>query len=216
MMADIDRRHLAFTAGFANLVTDALQVFDFAARDQHRRSGCRELLGYRLANPGSAAGDDGNLAFDTKWILHNETPNGNREYIALIVRHSERQGLVLNASALTRATTINVVAAASPGLRLATWSPAVGEAIGTLRFSREKISEEFGIRTLTRLALRSMFAPSPDARGLASASPEGRGYCQKAGEEAVMRRRRWLRCLVRGVILSRKCGVLRVSTLRWT
>src|SRR5208282_714851 len=70
-VADVDLSHLAFTACFANFVAHALEVFELAARDQHRRAAQRELLGDRLANSGSATGHDRNLAFDTEWILQN-------------------------------------------------------------------------------------------------------------------------------------------------
>src|SRR5208282_5385288 len=70
-IADVNLSHLAFAACFANLVADALEVFDLAARDQHRCTAQRELLADRLADSGSATGHDRNLAFDTEWILQN-------------------------------------------------------------------------------------------------------------------------------------------------
>ncbi len=91
-VADVDLRHLAFAAGLADFVAHALEVLDLAARDQHRRSALRELLGDRLADPGSAAGHDGNFAFDTEWIVQNENflRWGSIGFIALLRSVGER------------------------------------------------------------------------------------------------------------------------------
>src|SRR5260370_23360202 len=71
-VADVNLGHLAFAAGLADFVAHALEILDLAARNQHRRSACRELLGDRLANPGAAAGHNRNFAFYTEWIVQNE------------------------------------------------------------------------------------------------------------------------------------------------
>src|SRR5258705_4678188 len=91
-VADVNRGHLAFAASLADFVADLFEVFDLAARYQHGRSRRRELLGDRLANSGPSTGYDSNLAFDTKRILHNATPDREIvKYIALIARDSERE-----------------------------------------------------------------------------------------------------------------------------
>src|ERR1700683_1957376 len=67
-LAHIGRGHFAGPAGFADLIADFFEVFDFAARDYHLGAARAEFLGDRFPDAGSAAGHDGHFVFDADWV----------------------------------------------------------------------------------------------------------------------------------------------------